>query len=210
MPTRIPFNQEKSPMNNPQEPQDPLLLDHDYDGIQELDNKLPRWWVWLFNLSIAFAVLYMVYYHVLGKGQLMAAQYQQEMQLGDQLKAQAMSSFEKTMASLQPSKDPGIVAQGKETFGKLCAPCHRADGGGLVGPNLCDDYWIHGSNFVDNLQTIWNGVPAKGMVTWKTTLKPDTIFAVGSYIYTLRGTHPVNPKPPENTAPVKTGPSEFE
>ena len=197
-------------MNNPDPKKDPLLLDHEYDGIQELDNKLPRWWVWLFNLTIVFAVVYMGYYHVLGKGKLMAAQYDEEMSAGAQVKAQAIASFEKTMASLEPSKDPRIIAEGQETFAKLCAPCHRADAGGLVGPNLCDDYWIHGSNFVDNLQTIWNGVPAKGMVTWKGTLKPDTIYAVGSYIYTLRGTHPRNPKPPENQAPVKTGPSEFE
>jgi cytochrome c oxidase cbb3-type subunit III len=147
---------------------------------------------------------------VLGKGQLMAAQYQQEIRLGTIIKAKAMTEFEQKMASLQPSKDPLVLVDGKETFGKLCAPCHRADGGGLVGPNLCDDYWIHGSNFVDNLQTIWNGVPAKGMVTWRGTLKPSTIYAVGSYIYTLRGTNPKNPKPPENTAPVKTGPSAFE
>jgi cytochrome c oxidase cbb3-type subunit III len=197
-------------MNNQDQTKDPLLLDHEYDGIQELDNKLPRWWVWLFNLCILFAVIYMSYYHVLGKGKLMAAQYQEEMQFGDQIKAQAMSGFEKTMASLAPSQDALVIARGRETFAKLCAPCHRADAGGLVGPNLCDDYWIHGSNFVDNLQTIWNGVPAKGMVTWKGTLNPDTIYAVGSYIYTLRGTHPKNPKPPENQAPVKTGPSQFE
>src|SRR5215469_7769220 len=190
-------------MNNPDGPQDPLLLDHDYDGIQELDNKLPRWWVWLFNLTIIFAVIYMAYYHVLGKGKLMAAQYQEEMQIGSQIKAQAMASFEKNMTSLEPSKDPVVLAEGKETFLKLCAPCHRADGGGLVGPNLCDDYWIHGSNFVDNLKTIWNGVPSKGMVTWKDTLKPDTIYAAASYIYTLRGSNPHNPKPPENQAPVK-------
>ncbi|HZR18062.1 MAG TPA: cbb3-type cytochrome c oxidase N-terminal domain-containing protein [Verrucomicrobiae bacterium] len=197
-------------MNNPNQAKDPLLLDHEYDGIQELDNKLPRWWVWLFNLTIVFAVIYMVYFHVLGKGKLMAAQYQQEMQVGAQVKAQAMSSFEKRIGSLEPSKDPVVLAQGRETFSKLCAPCHRADAGGLVGPNLCDDYWIHGSNFVDNLQTIWNGVPAKGMVTWKDTLNPNTIYAVGSYIYTLRGSNPKNPKPPENQTPVKTGPSEFE
>lgn len=197
-------------MNSGNETQEPLLLDHEYDGIQELDNKLPRWWVWLFNLSILFAISYMVYYHVLHKGKLMVAQYEEEMALGAQVKAQAMAAFEKSMLSLEPSKDPVIVAQGKATFLKLCAPCHRADGGGLVGPNLCDDYWIHGSNFVDNLRTIWNGVPAKGMVTWKGTLTPDNIYAVGSYIYTLRGTHPVNPKPPENQAPVKTGPSQFE
>ncbi|HLH54853.1 MAG TPA: cbb3-type cytochrome c oxidase N-terminal domain-containing protein [Verrucomicrobiae bacterium] len=197
-------------MNDGKENKDPLLLDHEYDGIQELDNKLPRWWVWLFNLSILFAFAYMGYYHVLGKGKIMEAQYRDEMTVGEAVKAQAMGAFEKNMASLAPSKDPAVLAQGKETFSKLCAPCHRADGGGLVGPNLCDDYWIHGSNFVDNLTTIWNGVPAKGMVTWKGTLKPEAIYSVGSYIYTLRGSNPKNPKPPENQAPVKTGPSEFE
>jgi cytochrome c oxidase cbb3-type subunit 3 len=189
---------------------DPLLLDHEYDGIRELNNKLPRWWVWLFNLSIVFAVLYFGLYHVLGKGRLMDAQYKDEMKVGEQIKARALQDFEATMAARQPSTDAAVLAEGKDTFMKLCAPCHRPDGGGLVGPNLCDDYWIHGSNFVDNLRTIWNGVPAKGMVTWKGTLKPATIYAAASYIYTLRGTHPPKPKPPENQAPVKTGPSDFE
>jgi cytochrome c oxidase cbb3-type subunit III len=92
----------------------------------------------------------------------------------------------------------------------MCAPCHRPDAGGLVGPNLTDDYWIHGDKFADNVKTIWNGVPEKGMITWKNTLKPKEVYEVASYIYTLRGTHPPNPKPPENQAPVKTGPSEFE
>ncbi len=197
-------------MNSDNQTQEPGLLDHEYDGIRELDNKLPRWWVWLFNLTILFAIVYLVYYHVLGKGSLMVAQYTEEMRIGNEIKARATSEFESRMASLQPSKDPAVIAEGKETFLKLCAPCHRADGGGLVGPNLCDDYWIHGSNFVDNLQTIWNGVPSKGMVTWKATLKPSTVYAAASYIYTLRGTNPKNPKPPENLAPAKTGPSEFE
>jgi len=194
---------------------DPLLLEHEVDGIRELDNKLPRWWVWLFYLSITFAVIYLSVYHVFAKGNVakygqMAAEYQAEMKIGAALKVAAMTRFEVTMASLQPSKDPEAVARGKKTFLTLCAPCHRADGGGLVGPNLCDDYWIHGSNFVDNVTTIWNGVPAKGMITWKNSLKPQEVVEVASYIYTLRGTHPPNPKPPENLAPVKTGPSEFE
>ena len=197
-------------MNNGPDPQDPLLLDHEYDGIRELDNKLPRWWVWLFNLTILFSVLYLLYYHVLNKGKLMAAEYRDEMTIGNQTKARSMTEFENKMTSLQPSADPVVLAEGKDTFLKLCAPCHRADGGGLVGPNLCDDFWLHGSNFVDNLRTIWDGVPSKGMVTWKTTLKPSTIYAAGSYIYTLRGTNPKNPKPREDLAPVKTGPSEFE
>ncbi len=197
-------------MNRNNESKEPRLLNHEYDGIQELDNKLPRWWVWLFNLCILFAVVYMVYYHVLGNGKMMAAEYAAEMRAGAQIKDAAMGQFERTMATMQPSKEPGLLAQGKATFGSLCAPCHRPDAGGLVGPNLCDDYWIHGSNFVDNLQTIWNGVPSKGMVTWKNTLRPQQIYEVASYIYTIRGTKPKNPKPPENMAPVKTGPSELE
>jgi cytochrome c oxidase cbb3-type subunit 3 len=197
-------------MNDGQTPRDPLLLDHDYDGIQELDNKLPRWWVWLFNLTILFAAGYLLYYHVLRKGNLMAAQYQEEMALGARIKTEAMQGFENTIASLQPSKEQDVLARGSATFATLCSPCHAPDGGGLVGPNLCDDYWIHGSNFVDNVRTIWNGVPSKGMVTWKNTLRPRQIYEVASFIYTLRGTHPKHPKPPENQAPVKTGPSEYE
>jgi cytochrome c oxidase cbb3-type subunit 3 len=132
------------------------------------------------------------------------------MKLGSEIKMAAMGKFEASIPSLQPLNDPTVLAAGKQTYTQLCAPCHRADGGGLVGPNLCDDYWIHGSNFADNVTTIWNGVPAKGMITWKNYLNPDQIHSVASYIYTFRGTHPKNPKPPENQAPAKTGPSEFE
>ena len=195
-------------MNNEQEPN---LLEHEYDGIRELDNKLPRWWVWLFYGTIFFAVGYFVNYHTAwGKGKLMAAEYAEEMKIGNAMKTAAMTKFETSIETLQPSKDPQTIEQGHQMFLRLCAPCHRADAGGLVGPNLCDDYWIHGSNFSDNVRTIWNGVPAKGMITWKNSLKPSEVVTVASYIYTLRGTHPVNPKPPENQAPVKTGPSDFE
>jgi cytochrome c oxidase cbb3-type subunit III len=188
----------------------PLLMDHEADGIRELDNKLPRWWVWLFYCTVMFAAVYLVYYHMLGAGDLMAAQYDKEMKVGNTIKEAAMGKFEKEIPTLQPSQDQAQLDNGKRTFLKLCAPCHRQDGGGLVGPNLTDDYWIHGSLFSDNVKTIWNGVPAKGMITWKGTLKPNEVFEVASYIYTLRGTHPPNPKPPENQTPVKTGPSEFE
>ncbi len=189
---------------------DAPLLDHEADGIKELDNLLPRWWVWLFYLCIAYGVVYMIYYHVLDKGELQAAAYASEMKIGDQLKSRAMGAFEAGMPSMQPENDEFVLAKGKGVFTMNCAPCHREDGGGLVGPNLCDDYWIHGSGFSDNLKVIWNGVPEKGMVSWKGVLKPDEIKSVASYIYTLRGTSPKNPKPPENQAPVETGPSEFE
>jgi len=195
----------------PDDPQDhdPLLMDHESDGIRELDNNLPRWWVWLFYLTILFAVFYMGYYHVFHMGDLSAAEYDKEWQRGEAIKSASLAKFEASLANLEPSKDPAVLAQGQHTFLTLCAPCHRNDGGGLVGPNLCDDYWIHGSNFVDNLRTIFNGVPGKGMLTWKGVLKPSEIHAVGSYIYTLRGTHPPNPKPPENQQ-QPAGPNPYE
>ena len=193
------------------DPKDPLLLDHEYDGIRELDNRLPRWWVWLFYITIIFAAVYLVYYHVLHGGPLSAGEYANEMKAGDQLKQAAMGRFESQIPTLQPSSDPVVIDAGRQTYAKLCAPCHRADGGGLVGPNLTDDYWIHGSNYCDTVAVIWNGVPAKGMITWKNSLKPDEIQAVASYIYTLRGAKLATPgKPPENQAPAPVAAPTFE
>jgi len=198
-------------MNKDNEKFDAPLLDHDADGIKELDNNLPRWWVWLFNLSIVFSAIYLLYYHVLGKGELQAAAYEKEMAVGDVIKGKAMAEFEATLGTLQPSTDEVTLAKGQSVYAVSCLPCHRDDGGGLVGPNLTDDYWIHGPQFSDNLKTIWNGVPEKGMVSWKGLLKPDEIKAVASYIYTLRGARLATPgKLPENQQPVETGPSEFE
>lgn len=188
-------------MNNSN--RDPLLMDHEADGIQELDNNLPRWWVWLFYLTIAFAVFYMTYYHVLKAGDLQIAEYTKERAIGEKIKSEAIGKFEANLTSLTPSKDPEVLSKGLQTYTTLCSPCHRPDGGGLVGPNLCDDYWIHGSNYVDNLKTIINGVPEKGMLTWRGVLKPSEIQAVASYIYTFRGTKPPNPKPREDQAPAK-------
>jgi cytochrome c oxidase cbb3-type subunit 3 len=195
---------------NSNDPQDPLLLDHEADGIRELDNNLPRWWVWLFNLCIVYAVIYMVYYHVMDAGDLQAAEYKKEAEAGERLKSVALARFEQELGQMKPLTDQASLDQGLATFKTLCAPCHRDDGGGLVGTNLTDDYWIHGSNFVDNLKTVWNGIPDKGMVTWKGVLPPKDIHNVASYVYTLRGTKPPNPKPAENTVQAPTGPSEFE
>jgi cytochrome c oxidase cbb3-type subunit 3 len=194
----------------PHSDNDPLLLDHEADGIRELDNKLPRWWVWLFYLTIIFSVIYLGYYHVSGYGKSTGEEFLIEWRAGEIIKSNSMAKFEVTMDKLQPSTDTVVLAQGKGTYTTLCAPCHRPDGGGLVGPNLTDDYWIHGPTFADNVKTIWNGVPEKGMITWKGVLKPEEITAVASYIQTLRGTKPPNPKPPENLAPKDTGPSAYE
>ena len=195
-------------MNN--DSKEPKLLEHEVDGIKELDNLLPTWWVWLFYLTTIFAIGYLFYYHVFHLGNLQAAEYAREYKAGEAIKSAAIAKFEASVNTLQPSKDTAIITQGHQIFLTYCSPCHRPDAGGLVGPNLTDDYWIHGSNYTDNVKTIINGVPAKGMLTWRGVLKPDQIQAVGSYIYTLRGTHPPNPKPPENSVQAPTGPSQFE
>ena len=194
------------------DPKEPLLLDHEYDGIQELDNNLPRWWVWLFYITIIFSAVYLVYYHVARAGDLQAAEYSHEMKLGDSLKAAAMGKFESGMSALTPSADAAVLDRGRQIYAKFCAPCHRVDGGGLVGPNLTDDYWIHGATYGDSVKVIWDGVPAKGMVTWKTVLKPEEVQAVASYCYTLRGAKLASPgKLPENQTPAKSAvPSNFE
>src|SRR5262245_44763219 len=112
--------------------ENPLLLDHEADGIRELDNKLPRWWVWLFYATIIFSVVYLAYYHVLAAAnqRTSAAEYGAEMKKGEAIKGTALAAFEQGMAGLTPSTDPQVLATGQQTFLKLCAPCHRPDGGG--------------------------------------------------------------------------------
>ena len=179
------------------------LLEHDADGIQELDNLLPRWWVWLFWLCNVFAIAYMLYFHTFKMGDLQAAAYRKEATAGEELKNAALVQFESNIANLEPTKDEAELRKGSQVFTTYCAPCHRADGGGLVGPNLTDDYWIHGNTYSDSIKTIINGVPEKGMLSWRGVLKPNEIQAAASYIHTLRGSNPANPKPPENQAPIK-------
>jgi cytochrome c oxidase cbb3-type subunit III len=187
------------------------VLEHDADGIQELDNLLPRWWVWLFWGCNVFAIAYMLYYHTFALGDSQTAAYLKEAKAGEQIKNAALAAFESNLPMLAPATDESTLASGSQIFTTYCAPCHRADGGGLVGPNLTDDYWIHGGTYQDSLRTIINGVPEKGMITWRGVLKPNEVQAVASYIYKLRGSNPENPKPAENTAPAPdAGPSQFE
>src|SRR5262249_44362580 len=156
-----------------------------------------------------FSFGYLGYYHVLKAGDLQIAEYTKEAKRGEEIKSAALAKFESSIGTLAPQNDQAALAKGQQVFLQMCAPCHRPDGGGLVGPNLTDDYWIHGSSYVDTVKTIVNGVPEKGMLSWRGVLKPNEIQDVASYIYTLRGTHPPNPKPREDqAAPQK--PSEFE
>lgn len=190
---------QKLTKTEPMETEASLLLDHDYDGIKELDNNLPPWWIYLFYITIIFAVAYVVHYDVLGGED-------QEMELKKEI-AQAKIDVEeylKTAPDLMDEKtvtvltDPTDLAIGKEIFTTNCAACHRADGGGQIGPNLADDHWILGGGIKEIFHTITNGGrDGKGMIAWKGTLKPKEIQKVASYILTLKGSNPKDPKEPE-------------
>jgi cytochrome c oxidase cbb3-type subunit 3 len=179
--------------------EDQLLLDHDYDGIKELDNNLPPWWVYLFYACIIFGVVYMVRFEVLGADN-------QEMELKKEV-AQAkidIAEYMKTAPDMMDEKtvtlltDPADLAAGKEIFTTNCAACHRADAGGQIGPNLTDDKWILGGGIKNVFHTLVNGGrDGKGMISWKGTLKPKEMQKVASYILSLKGSNPPDPKAPE-------------
>lgn len=170
------------------------LLDHDYDGITEYDNPLPGWWLALFYFGLVFAVVYVPYYHF-GPGPLAEEEYQAELAAAAEMYPEKSGPSAGELAAAQ--KDPARVAAGKATYDKLCVACHAPDGGGLVGPNLCDDFWKHGGSMKDVVAVITEGVPEKGMIAWKSQLKDDEIISVAAYIKSLRGTTPANPKAPE-------------
>ncbi|TDD98653.1 cbb3-type cytochrome c oxidase N-terminal domain-containing protein [Flavobacterium cellulosilyticum] len=173
-----------------------ILLDHDYDGINELDNDLPPWWVYLFYACVLFAVVYMVRFEIMGGDN-------QEMELKKEM-AQAqidIEEYKKTAPDLMDEKtvtlltDPADLAAGKAIFTTNCVACHRADAGGQIGPNLTDDQWILGGGIKNVFHTITNGGrDGKGMIAWKASLKPKEIQHVASYILSLRGSNPVEPK----------------
>jgi cytochrome c oxidase cbb3-type subunit 3 len=176
-----------------------LLLDHDYDGIKELDNNLPPWWVYLFYGCVIFAVVYLVRFEIMGGDN-------QEMELKKEM-AQAqidIAEYKKTAPDLMDENTvtllttPADLAAGKAIFTANCIPCHRADAGGQIGPNLTDDNWILGGGIKNVFHTLVNGGrDGKGMISWKATLKPKQMQEVASYVLSLKGSNPVNPKAPD-------------
>ncbi|MCX6163910.1 MAG: c-type cytochrome [Ignavibacteriae bacterium] len=188
----------KATLNVKEEPDTLLLRDHNYDGIFELDNKAPAWFQFLFYITILFAVIYMVNFHVLKKDNLMLDEYIQEMTAAQQEKDVLMKSgglINETNVTVLTS--PEDLKAGKDIFTVNCVSCHGNLGEGTVGPNLTDDYWIHGGGIKNVFATISNGVPAKGMITWKAQLNPKQIQQTASYVLTLHGTKPPNGKAPE-------------
>ncbi|MFZ1806488.1 MAG: cbb3-type cytochrome c oxidase N-terminal domain-containing protein [Cyclobacteriaceae bacterium] len=184
----------------PIEKEETIMLDHNYDGIRELDNHLPPWWKWLFYGSIVWGVVYFIAYHVTDSLPLQIEEYTTEV-------AQAEEQIKKLQAAnpgavidentVILTTDAAALAEGKETFNNICSSCHRVDGGGDIGPNLTDQYWIHGGSIKDVFIIVKNGVPNTNMVAWSGALSPEKMQNVSSYLLTLQGTNPPNAKGPE-------------
>lgn len=179
------------------------VLDHDYDGIQEYDNPLPRWWLMLFYGCIVFAVVYVPYYHF-GPGPLMKEEYAAEMAAANAQKeahAKAEAKAEAKAPKVDWAKfegDQARVSAGKAVFATRCAACHLADGGGSVGPNLTDNHWKNGRGDMPSIvKIIKKGVPGTAMVAWESQLSKDEVINSAVFIRSLKGTKPAVAKAPE-------------
>ena len=185
-----------------------ILLDHNYDGIQELDNSLPPWWKYGFYLTIVVACIYFYRFHISHDGMSQREEYVAEMEKGEQDKAAylAKSSNNVDENNVVMLTEANEMAAGKELFQKNCAPCHLPDGGGVVGPNLTDDYWLHGGSIKDIFKTIKYGWQDKGMKSWKDDFSPKQIQELASFVKSLKGTHPATPKAPQGELYIESTP----
>jgi cytochrome c oxidase cbb3-type subunit 3 len=189
------------------EEEDSIMLDHDYDGIKELDNNLPPWWKYGFYLTIIVGVIYLINFHVLGTGDLQTKEYEKEiaqakLEVEEFMKTSANNVDESTIKLLTDASD---IEAGKAVFIANCAACHGQLGEGTVGPNFADDYWIHGGSIQDIFKSIKYGWVEKGMKAWKEDLSPMQMSQVTSFIKTLRGTNPPNGKAAQGDLYVEGG-----
>jgi len=185
----------------PIEQEEEIMTDHSYDGIHELDNNLPPWWVWGFYGTIIFAFVYLMYFQFMG-GPNSTQEYIAEVEQAEVEKAAFMATMANSIDETNVTliADAGRLEKGKSIFVTNCAACHGESGGSMpggVGPNLTDEYWIHGGGISDLFKTIKYGVPTKGMISWESQLSPSQIQDVSSYILSLVGTNPPNAKEPQ-------------
>lgn len=166
------------------------VRDHQFDGIQEFDNRLPNWWLWILYGTIVFSVLYWLFLHTFSVGDTIEDQYAAEMQAAAEAQLAAMAEGGPTNESLMlmASMDDR-VAEGRTLFETYCVVCHSDQGQGNIGPNLTDEYWLHGGAPTDILDTIIDGVTDKGMAAWGRQLGPARTQAVTAYVLTLRNTN---------------------
>jgi cytochrome c oxidase cbb3-type subunit III len=183
-----PLNQEAS-----------IDLGHNYDGIRELDNSLPPWWLYLFYGCILFSVVYMWNYHWKNGKTNQLDEYAAQMDEGEKVKSAYLAKVADAIneTNVIALKETKRIEDGKTIFNTLCKACHLETGAGSVGPNLTDDYWLHGGGIKNIFKTIKYGVPAKGMISWQEQLRPSDMQNVSSYILTLKGSNPPYAKGPQ-------------
>jgi cytochrome c oxidase cbb3-type subunit 3 len=180
------------------EEENEILLDHDYDGIRELDNDLPPWWKYGFYLTIIVSIVYLIHYHVAHTGNLQLTEYNNEIEKGKQEVAEFMknaaNNVDESSVKMLEGSD---IESGKQLFISTCAACHGKLGEGGVGPNLTDPYWVHGGSIQDIFKSVKYGWADKGMKSWKEDLSPVQIAQISSFIRTISGTNPPNGKAPQ-------------
>lgn len=185
--------------SKPIEREQEIVMDHNYDGIRELDNNLPPWWTYLFYITIVFGVAYFVYYQVFD-GPTQIDEYEHEVAIAKEQIAEFKKNNKDLIdaESVELMTEASDLAAGKVIFSENCIACHKDNGGGGIGPNLTDDYWILGGGIKNVFHTISEGGRAgKGMIPWKSDLKPNQIAQVASYVISLHGTNPPDGKEPE-------------
>lgn len=183
----------------PIEEEKDIMIDHEYDGIVELDNPVPIWFNALFYGTIVFGLIYLLVYHVFGWGMNQDQEYLHEVAMAEKAKQEYLAKAANLVDESSVEYNAALAPAGKAIYVANCAACHGANGEGTIGPNLTDRFWLHGGEIKDIFKTVKYGVPEKGMVPWEQTLTPGQIAEVSSYIITLRDSNPANPKPSEGT-----------
>lgn len=173
-----------------------LEIAHEFDGIKELDNPTPGWFMYLFYGTIIFAVVYLLNFHVFKIGKLQDEEYAVEMEKAEAAKAAFLAKSANLVDenTVKISTEASVLSSGAAIYVKNCVACHGDKGQGTVGPNLTDDYWLHGGTIKHIFKTIKYGVPEKGMISWEKQLTPKEIADVSNYIKSLRGTNPPGAK----------------
>lgn len=186
----------------PLEEEGTLMMEHKFDGIAELNNPTPAWFMILFYATIIFAIGYLLNYHVFGYGKLQDEEYVAEIEQAATDKAAFLANPVNAASAVNEnnvvqSKDAAVLESGASLFTNRCTPCHGDKGQGIVGPNLTDEYWLHGGTIQSVFKTIKYGVPEKGMIAWEKSLSAQQIADLSNYILSLQGTKPAGAKAPQ-------------
>jgi cytochrome c oxidase cbb3-type subunit 3 len=190
-------------LNNsvPVEREQDIDMGHSFDGIRELDNHLPPWWKWLFYATIAWSVVYVVVFHISSSLPLSHDEYQNEVAMAEIAKQKLLASQPQAVIDvdkLEYTADAAIIGKGQKVFQDNCVSCHRKDGGGnTIGPNLTDDYWLHGNGIKNVYTTVNGGFVEKGMPAWGKALSPSEVRDVTFFVLSLHGSNPPDPKAPQ-------------